>query len=186
MQGQHFSGFWRLSTPPLMWSRWKTKLTCRQAERWCWGLMWTNWSHSCFTWLVNSRGKATAFHSYMTLSCHEFRFDNKVVLNWYTWNENSGSLSRNLVFLTDHSVSSFLAKSKFLKDKLMEWLVLSAGQTSVRDMVDVPSGLLIFSLGSVSCGLHVSFFGWEFVFLLHVRVLSQNQRKPPTVCKRCT
>lgn len=24
--------------------------------------------------------------------------------------------------------------------------------------------LLIFSLGSVSCGLHVSFFGWEFVF----------------------
>lgn len=169
-----------------MWSRWKTKLTCRQAERWCWGLMWTNWSHSCFTWLVNSRGKATAFHSYMTLSCHEFRFDNKVVRNWCTWNENSGSLPRNLVFLTDHSVSSFLAKSKFLKDKLTEWLVLSAGQTSVRDMVDGPSGLLIFSLGSVSCGLHVSFFGWEFVFLLHVRVLSQNQRKPPTACKRCT
>lgn len=46
--------------------------------------------------------------------------------------------------------------------------------------------LLIFSLGSVSCGFHVSFFGWEFVFLLHVRVLSQNQRKPLTVCKRCT
>lgn len=161
----------------------KTKLTCRQAERGCWGLMWTNWSHSCFTWLVNSRGKATAFHSYMTLSCHQFRFDKKVVLNWCTWNENSGSSSRNLVFLTDHSVSSFLAKSKFLKDKLTEWLVLSAGQTSVRDMVDVPSGFCWFSVWVL---FPVVFFGWEFVFLLHVRVLSQNQRKPPTACKRCT
>lgn len=139
----------------------KTKLTCRQAERGCWGLMWTNWSHSCFTWLVNSRGKATAFHSYMTLSCHQFRFDKKVVLNWCTWNENSGSSSRNLVFLTDHSVSSFLAKSKFLKDKLTEWLVLSAGQTSVRGMVDVPSGFCWFSVWVL---FPVVFFGWEFVF----------------------
>lgn len=134
-----------------MWSRWNG----------CWGLMWTNWSHSCFTWLVNSRGKATAFHSYMTLSCHQFRFDKKVVLNWCTWNENSGSSSRNLVFLTDHSVSSFLAKSKFLKDKLTEWLVLSAGQTSVRDMVDVPSGFCWFSVWVL---FPVVFFGWEFVF----------------------
>lgn len=165
-----------------MWSRWKRNSpVVRQnadAEAWCGPTGHTVVLHDW--WTAEARPQ---HFIHMTLSCHQFRFDKKVVLNWCTWNENSGSSSRNLVFLTDHSVSSFLAKSKFLKDKLTEWLVLSAGQTSVRDMVDVPSGFCWFSVWVL---FPVVFFGWEFVFLLHVRVLSQNQRKPPTVCKRCT
>lgn len=146
--------------------------------------MWTNWSHSCFTWLINSRGHSISFiYDVVTSS-------DLIIKMFLTGKRERKILDICPEILFFWRITRFFISSQEQISKRQVNAVISVicwSDVSKRHGGRPIWNLLIFSLGSVSCGFHVSFFGWEFVFILHkIQKYSQNQTKPLTVCKQCT